>query len=328
MTNWFGSALKAASSIGRGIENTASGITSAAGEAANGLVKSVQNTFSFSSDEALAFFEVLFSVAAADGMIDESELSMILASPEIAKLSAEQRDLLQVYSFSPPPLEESIQKLANAKTELQFGLIFCIIDLIRADKKISAGEKQAFQTARRALKISDAQVTAIKDYIQSLDDIKNQRNELSLEKLRSAAERLKEVGVPINVLAQSNSNIAEEMTYSDDKFWEKISGFGSQAGRALVEPALVSWHTLHDPATPNAAKLVIAGALAYLIFPADMVPDVLPAVGFSDDLATILGALSSIAYSVTPEARAKAKKQTDDLFSDRKGSVGDLEYGY
>lgn len=113
------------------------------------------------------------------------------------------------------------------------------------------------------------------------------------------------------------------MDYSDEKFFNKMKTFGFQAGRALVEQAYIMWYALHSSKTPASAKLVIAGALAYWILPVDMVPDVLPAVGFTDDFTTIASALASVAMSITPEIRSKAKLQTNSLFDEPDGFSSD-----
>jgi uncharacterized membrane protein YkvA (DUF1232 family) len=48
---------------------------------------------------------------------------------------------------------------------------------------------------------------------------------------------------------------------------------------------------LKDPRVPASPKLIVAAILAYLIIPADILPDFLIGVGQLDDLAVILGGL-------------------------------------
>lgn len=47
-----------------------------------------------------------------------------------------------------------------------------------------------------------------------------------------------------------------------------------------------------DKDTPVGAKLVIAGALAYLVLPVDLIPDFLPG-GYLDDMSAIMAALKA-----------------------------------
>lgn len=331
MTNWFDSAWKAAGkaagNFGKTISETASGFAEAAGETANhisrsisettaGLVITVQGWFPFSDEDTLAFFAVLFAVAAADGKIDEDELSMILTSPSADKLSEEGKKKLQSYSYNPHSLEEAIKKLSKADQELKFGLIFYILNLVWLDGVMTPEEEEAIKIAQQEFEINDVQIKAIGDFIELLRRQRGeQQNQEVIDEIKAATERMKKVGIPIQALAHSQERVEEKMEYSDEEFWKKIQKFGIQAGQGLVEQALVMWHTLHDPKTPAHAKLIIAGALAYLIFPVDMIPDVLPAVGFTDDLSTIALALAQITMSITPEAKSKAKEQTAALFS-------------
>ena len=48
---------------------------------------------------------------------------------------------------------------------------------------------------------------------------------------------------------------------------------------------------LKEPRVPARSKLIVAAILAYLILPADILPDFLIGVGQLDDLAVILGGL-------------------------------------
>ncbi len=48
---------------------------------------------------------------------------------------------------------------------------------------------------------------------------------------------------------------------------------------------------IKDPRVSASAKLVVAGILAYVILPTDLLPDFLIGVGQIDDLAVVLGGL-------------------------------------
>lgn len=48
---------------------------------------------------------------------------------------------------------------------------------------------------------------------------------------------------------------------------------------------------IKDPRVSTSPKLVVAGILAYVILPTDLLPDFLIGVGQMDDLAVILGGL-------------------------------------
>jgi uncharacterized membrane protein YkvA (DUF1232 family) len=306
MTNWLDSALKAAGGAAGSISKNITETTS-------GLVKAVQGWLPFSDEDTLAFFAVLFGVAAIDGKIDEDELSIILSSPEAEKLSVEEKKKLQSYSCKPPSLEESIKKLSKANQELKFGLIFYILNLVWIDGVVTSEEEQAIKIVQQELEINNLQVKAIKGFIDILAKTRNEQGQEIAEEVKIAIERMKKVGIPIEALAYSQDD-AQDIEYSDEKFLEKMKAFGAKAGKGLVEQAFIMWYVLHDPNTPTPAKLTIAGALAYWILPIDMIPDLLPAVGFTDDISVIAAAITSIAISITPDAKAKAKQQTEALF--------------
>ena len=73
-------------------------------------------------------------------------------------------------------------------------------------------------------------------------------------------------------------------------------------------------------------KAIIIGALGYMISPLDVVPDAVPIVGLTDDMAVLLYVLKKIWVDVEPEIKEKAKeklakwfdedeiKEIDDLF--------------
>ncbi|MGP1387125.1 MAG: YkvA family protein [Thainema sp.] len=332
MANWFDSAAKAAgktaNNLGKNISKTTSGLAEAAGETASSIGKNVSHATSsvvttvrgwlpFSNEDTLAFFAILFAVAAADQKIDEDELSFILSSPEADKLSAEEKETLQSYSHNPPSLEESIQKLSKADRELKFGLMFYILSLVWSDKNMTAEEESAIKTAQREFEINDVQVKAIEDFINVLDQTRHGQDQASIDQVKAATKRMENVGIPVQAMTHSQDSADENMEYSDEAFWDKMRAFGTKAGKSLVEQAFVMWNALHDPKTPISAKLTIAGALAYWILPVDMIPDVLPAVGFTDDLSAITAALASIAMSITPEMKTKAKAQTAALFNEQ-----------
>jgi len=95
--------------------------------------------------------------------------------------------------------------------------------------------------------------------------------------------------------------------YSEEALWQKLKRFALAAGSKVVYSALVLFYTAQAKNTPVWAKKTIIGALGYFIFPADAIPDWVPAAGYSDDLGVLLFALATVAAYVTPEAKEKAK---------------------
>lgn len=111
--------------------------------------------------------------------------------------------------------------------------------------------------------------------------------------------------------------------YSEESFWKKLRKFAKKAGAKTVYYALVLYYTLIDPATPIKYRAVIAGALGYLILPADIIPDFIPAAGLADDWGAILAAVMYVMTAITPAIKDKAKQQLRNWF----GSVPQEDLG-
>lgn len=95
--------------------------------------------------------------------------------------------------------------------------------------------------------------------------------------------------------------------YSEDSFWEKVKKYAIKAGKEVIEKALILYNCLLDSDTPAWAKGIIVAALGYFIFPADVVPDVTPVVGYSDDLGVLAGALLAVAAQIKEDHKKKAQ---------------------
>lgn len=97
--------------------------------------------------------------------------------------------------------------------------------------------------------------------------------------------------------------------FSDGKFWKKVGNVAKKAGIKVIYCALVLYYALQNPSISSKEKMLILGALGYFILPIDLIPDFLPGVGFTDDIAALVFAIiklnKSIDESVKDQARAK-----------------------
>ena len=88
-------------------------------------------------------------------------------------------------------------------------------------------------------------------------------------------------------------------------FWRKLAG---HAGKVpFLDEALAGYYCAIDRHTPLAAKAVLMAALAYFVLPGDLIPDLIPALGFTDDAAVIYAALRAVGSQITGEHREKAR---------------------
>lgn len=103
-------------------------------------------------------------------------------------------------------------------------------------------------------------------------------------------------------------------SFADDRFWAKVGSVARQAGRRTIEKALWLYYAARKPGVPAKAKATIYGALGYLILPADLVPDVIPFAGFSDDLAALATAVGIVALYIDAAVKAQASAKLRDWF--------------
>ena len=76
---------------------------------------------------------------------------------------------------------------------------------------------------------------------------------------------------------------------------------------------------MFDGRVPLGAKLLLVGAVAYLLSPIDLVPDFLPIRGRLDDVLVLLISLASLLGRAPKEALSK--RQGDDKEGPKSGSV-------
>lgn len=75
----------------------------------------------------------------------------------------------------------------------------------------------------------------------------------------------------------------------------------------FAEDATSAFYCAMDGKSPAYVKAVLFGALAYFIMPADVVPDFIAGLGFTDDASVLLAAMKAVQSNITDEHRAKAR---------------------
>jgi len=119
----------------------------------------------------------------------------------------------------------------------------------------------------------------------------------------------------INEFAKSKFDIKELLTNPSDKeiYTESIgmlNDFSTKNAEDIDERLLMKmqkgpikkvwsqvmklWIIVNDPKNNKASKAIAIGALLYLIFPMDAIPDIVPMLGLTDDVAMVTLALSKL----------------------------------
>ena len=111
--------------------------------------------------------------------------------------------------------------------------------------------------------------------------------------------------------------------YNAEKFWKKVKKYAKRIGAKAVYYALVLYYALQSPTISKKDKLIVYGALGYLILPIDLFPDFLPG-GFTDDIAGLAIAVYKIARNITPDVRDKARTKVDEWFGKVDESTFDI----
>ena len=73
----------------------------------------------------------------------------------------------------------------------------------------------------------------------------------------------------------------------------------------IWDKVLFLWEQAKSPEVPLRLKLVIVGALLYLILPVDVLPDTIPGVGLLDDLSVLLTVFREVSKFALPKLEKK-----------------------
>ena len=98
----------------------------------------------------------------------------------------------------------------------------------------------------------------------------------------------------------------------------KAMRFAGVIGREALLKAFQLYYVMQKPELPSKVKTIIMGALAYLVLPVDVVPDLLPVVGYTDDVAVLAYALLQALPYIDDEVNAKAEQMLQKIFGEKK----------
>ncbi len=97
-------------------------------------------------------------------------------------------------------------------------------------------------------------------------------------------------------------------------FWKFVRNKALRAGQQIVYMALLLYYAYQRKETPRWAKMVIAGALGYLLAPVDGIPDLTPVLGYTDDLGVLSFALVTVSGYINHDVKADARRKLHQWF--------------
>jgi len=101
--------------------------------------------------------------------------------------------------------------------------------------------------------------------------------------------------------------------YSESGFLDFVVKYGKKAGRTILEQAFTLYYVLKKSGVPMTAKGMIMGALAYLVMPVDLIPDMIPVIGLTDDAAAIALAISQLRSYIDPAVEQQAGEKVKEI---------------
>jgi uncharacterized membrane protein YkvA (DUF1232 family) len=103
-----------------------------------------------------------------------------------------------------------------------------------------------------------------------------------------------------------DADMAREKSRLAREFWPKFKRFAARL--PFAEDLVAAYFCAFDRHTPRHVQGVLVGALAYFVLPFDVIPDMLPLVGFTDDAAVLATAIRLVATHIRPEHRQAARR--------------------
>ncbi|MBO1038445.1 YkvA family protein [Brucella pituitosa] len=93
-------------------------------------------------------------------------------------------------------------------------------------------------------------------------------------------------------------------------FWKTAR----RAGRMVpfMDEVVAAYYCALDQNTPTRVRMTLMAALAYFVLPFDVIPDMLVGIGFTDDVAVLMAALTAVRTHITPAHKIAAREALRD----------------
>ncbi|MET0220663.1 MAG: YkvA family protein [Tardiphaga sp.] len=112
--------------------------------------------------------------------------------------------------------------------------------------------------------------------------------------------------------------LAEDSESVRKQFWRKLKRLAVRL--PFAEDLLAAYYCAFDKHTPRHVQAALLGAIAYFVLPFDIVPDVLPVLGFTDDAAILATALRMVASHINEDHREAARRTIERGYTEESAS--------
>jgi len=107
----------------------------------------------------------------------------------------------------------------------------------------------------------------------------------------------------------------------DKRFWKKVRRTVGLV--PFLDEAIAAYYCAIDPQTPRHVQVMLLGALAYFVVPADMIPDFIVGLGFTDDATVLAAVIGTVRRYITSEQRERAQWVLNNLGGKKQHPSGD-----
>jgi uncharacterized membrane protein YkvA (DUF1232 family) len=89
-----------------------------------------------------------------------------------------------------------------------------------------------------------------------------------------------------------------------------------QIGTKTIYKSFLMYHAYQRSETPGWAKHIVLGTIGYILTPIDLLPDLTPLVGYTDDISVLAYGLVMISCYINKDVQQKALDSTKKIYGD------------
>jgi uncharacterized membrane protein YkvA (DUF1232 family) len=106
--------------------------------------------------------------------------------------------------------------------------------------------------------------------------------------------------IQLPAIAERNERVARR------GFWRKLARVAGKV--PFAEDVTAAYYCAIDPGTPLRVRATLFAAITYFIVPTDLVPDMIAALGFTDDATVLTTAIAIVGSHIKDHHITRAKR--------------------